>query len=244
VTPGDLSPQVRREIPRSDDIQHPTRWPLTHWRRTAQWLIGRRFDIHVHGSEHVPSQGGVIMAANHVGIIDGPLLAIFSPRPVHALTKHEMFTGFMGRFLLFAGQIPLNRASSDPFAVKNALHVVRRGGALGIYPEGARGGGEFVRFKRGAAYFGLVTGAPIVPVVMFGTREPGGGISSVPPKGTRIDIVYGEPFRVDAVPWPRTREQLDQVSKLMQEHMRAHLARAKALTGRTLPGPPPHEEHE
>ncbi len=34
-----------------------------------------------------PPTGPVIFAANHVGVIDGPLLAIFAPRPVHALTK-------------------------------------------------------------------------------------------------------------------------------------------------------------
>lgn len=241
---SDLPPDVRREIPRSDTLTHPVRWPLHHWRRAAQRVIRRRFDVRVHGAENVPPEGPVIMASNHVGVIDGPLLAIFSPRPVHALTKHEMFTGFMGWFLLFAGQIPLNRASSDPYAIKNALHVLRHGGVLGIYPEGTRGDGEFLRFQRGAAYFALVTGAPVVPVVMFGTREPGGAIGSLPPKGARIDMVYGEPFRLDPQPWPRTREQLDKVSELMQEHVREQLARAKALTGRTLPGPLPDEEQE
>ena len=56
----------------------------------------------------------MILACNHVGIADGPLLAIFAPRPVHALTKQEMFKGVMKRFLLSSGQIPLDRFHADP----------------------------------------------------------------------------------------------------------------------------------
>ena len=83
---------------------------------------------------------------------------------MHALTKKEMFDGRLGRFLLTSGQVPLDRFHSDPGAVKTCLRVLRDGGAVGIFPEGSRGGGEFDRFHRGAAYLGLVSGAPIVPV--------------------------------------------------------------------------------
>lgn len=229
----------RAAIPRSDQVRHPVWWVLHRFRWFGQWGIRRRYPVHLHGTEHVPRTGPVIMASNHVGIMDGPLMAIYSPRPVHALTKSEMFVGNLGRFLLLVGQIPLHRTFTDPAAVKIALKVLRSDRVMGIYPEGARGDGEFERFHRGAAYFALVTGAPVVPVVMFGTRDPGGGPASLPHKGSRIDIVYGEPFRVDPVPWPRRREQVEQVSKLLQEHMQVHLERAKASTGRTLPGPLP-----
>lgn len=232
---------ARWEIPRSDQVAHPSRWALHSWRRNSQRVIRLRYDVRLHGTEQVPAEGPVVMASNHVGIIDGPLLAIFSPRPVHALTKDEMFTGFLGRFLSFAGQIRLERGGADPTAVRTGLRVLREGGALGIYPEGARGDGEFGRFRRGAAYFALVTGAPVVPVMMFGTRKPGGSLSSLPDRGSRIDIVYGEPFRVAAEPWPRRREHLDQVTALAHEHMLDQLQRAKQLTGRTLPGPVPEE---
>lgn len=231
--------EIREVIPRSDQVPHPVRWMLYRFRWVGQWGIRRRYAVHLYGTEHVPHTGPVIMASNHVGIIDGPLMAIYSPRPVHALTKSEMFVGKLGRFLLLVGQIPLHRTFSDPTAVKLALKVLRGGRVMGIYPEGARGDGEFERFHRGAAYFALVTGAPVVPLVMFGTREPGGGAASLPNKGARIDIVYGEPFRVDPVPWPRRSVHVEQVSKLLQEHMQVHLERAKALTGRTLPGPLP-----
>ncbi len=60
------------------------------------------------------------MAANHVGWLDGPLLAICAPRPVHALTKQEMFAGPLGPFLRAAGQIELDRFHVDVAAIRIA----------------------------------------------------------------------------------------------------------------------------
>ena len=85
-----------------------------------------------------------------------------------------MFRGFLGRFLLASGQIPLDRLRTDPAAVKSCLRALRDGRAVGIYPEGSRGAGDLQRFHRGAAYLALVSGAPIVPVITLGSREPGG----------------------------------------------------------------------
>ena len=115
----------------------------------------------------------MIFASNHVGVADGPLLAIFAPRPVHALTKEEMFEGRLGPFLHASGQINVDRFNTDPAAVKACLRALRDGAAVGIFPEGSRGAGDLGRFHRGAAYFGLVTGAPIVPVTMLGTPRTG-----------------------------------------------------------------------
>ena len=186
------------EVPSA--AKHPTRFLLRGLRAPARFLVRRRFSVTVHGVEHIPGDGPVILASNHVGIADGPLLAIFSKRPVHALTKKEMFDGRLGRFLLTSGQVPLDRFNSDPAAVKACLRVLRDRGVVGIFPEGSRGAGEFERFHRGAAYLGLVSGAPIVPVIQFGTREPGAGDSALPKRGGHVDLVYGAPYRFEAAP--------------------------------------------
>jgi 1-acyl-sn-glycerol-3-phosphate acyltransferase len=224
--------------------RHPTRFLLTGLRGPARFVIRRRFSVTLHDAHHVPAEGPVILASNHVGVADGPLLAIFSPRPVHALTKQEMFEGRMGRFLLASGQVPLDRFNSDPGAVKTCLRVLRDGRAVGIFPEGSRGAGEFDRFHRGAAYLGLVSGAPIVPVVQLGTREPGDGSSALPKKGGHVDLVYGAPYTFDPVPWPRTKQAVEDASRTLRDMMLAHLAHAKELTGRTLPGPIPAAKDE
>lgn len=230
---------AQSQLPRTSGIPLPRRAAL-HWGRpTARFLIRRRFGVRLHGAEHVPSDGPVILSSNHIGIVDGPLLAIFSPRPVHALTKIEMFQGRMGGFLHWAGQIPLNRFEADPFAVKQCLAVLRAGGVIGIFPEGTRGPGDLRRFHAGAAYLGLVSGAPVVPVTMLGTRLPGAGSSALPPWGSSVDIVYGEPLTFERTDWPRTREQVRRSTLLLRQHMLARQQQAMAATARSLPGPLP-----
>lgn len=227
------------ERPRSDQVKRAPRYLLHPLRPVARWLLRRRYDIRVHLGAPLPASGPVIYASNHVGVIDGPLLAIFAPRPVHVLTKVEMFRGPLGWFLWRSGQVPLDRFNPDPRAVKICIQALREGRAVGIYPEGSRGGGDLERFHRGAAYLALVSGAPVVPVTMFGSREPGGTSGSLPQRGAVIEMVFGEPYEVDATPWPRTREQVEKSSLLLREHMLVQLDRARASTGRELPGPLP-----
>ncbi len=225
--------------PRSDAVHRPSRWLLHRGRPTSRWLILRRYDVRVHHPERFPATGPAVVAGNHIGFIDGPLMAIFAPRPVHALTKVEMFAGPVGRFLRWSGQIPLDRDHTDPAAVRTALRVLREDGAVGVFPEGTRGPGDLATFHRGAAYLALVTGAPVVPLTFLGSRDAGGASGSLPTRGARIDIVVGEPMAVDAVPWPRTRDHVGLTSAALREHMRTQLADALDETGRSLPGPLP-----
>lgn len=230
--------------PSSAAVPHPATRTLHGLRPAARRVVARRYDVRVHHPDRVPATGPVVFSANHVGILDGPLLAIVAPRPVHALTKREMFVGRTGRFLRAAGQIPLERFAVDPRAIRTALRVLRDGGAVGVFPEGTRGDGELHRFHHGAAYLGLVSGASLVPVALLGTRDPGGGISSTPARGSRIDVWFGSPLTVEPVPWPRTTGMVRETSALLLETMRTTLAEAVAATGRTLPGPLPAGQDE
>ena len=234
-----MNPAVRAA---TGPAHHPPTWLLHGARSTCRWLIRHRYDVREHGVGHVPPQGPVIVAANHTGVIDGPLLAIFGPRPVHALTKEEMFRGRLGRFLQQAGQIELDRTRTDLRAIRTCLHVLEHGGAVGIFPEGNRGAGDLTRFRNGAAYLALVTGAPIVPLMMYGTRPAGGGKNALPEPGTRIDLVYGAPFRVHAQPWPRTKAQVAATADALHARMRAELDAGLASTGQRLPGAIPLDE--
>jgi 1-acyl-sn-glycerol-3-phosphate acyltransferase len=212
---------------------------LTKGRPPARWLVRRAYDVRLHGAEHVPPHGPAILSSNHIGIADGPLLAILSPRPAHALTKQELFDTPLGPLLRAAGQVRLDRYHPDAAAVRTCIGLLGHGHLLAVFPEGTRGPGDLGRFHRGVGYLALASGAPVVPVTMLGTRVPGGGASSLPPRGSRIDIVYGAPVTLDAQPWPRTREQVGEASLLLRRHMLSALRDALALTGRELPGPLP-----
>ena len=230
--------------PSSAGVLHPPRLMLHRLRPPARRYLLRRWDVRVHGADAVPPSGPVVLAANHIGVLDGPLLAVFAPRPVHALTKHEMFRGRTGQVLHRSGQIPVDRYAPDPRAVRTALRVLRDGGAVGVFPEGTRGDGELHRFHHGAAYLALVSGAPVVPVVLLGSREPGGSIGSLPARGARIDLVMGAPVRLGTHPWPRTAGMVRDASMLLRERLLETLDQARRATGRELPGPLPAGQDE
>ncbi|MGH3446501.1 MAG: lysophospholipid acyltransferase family protein [Nocardioidaceae bacterium] len=201
----------------------------------------RRFDNHVTGAEHLPRHGPVVLASNHMGYLDGPLLVAVSPRPVHALVKETMFDGRLGWWLSKCGQIRVDRYHTDPFAVKQCLRLLGDGGVVAIYPEGSRGRGDVSTSKGGAAYLSLVTGAPVVPVACLGTRADGASTGSMPSRGARIDTVFGPPVTFDPVPWPRTKKQVASANSVVQEALAAHVRAACQMTGQTLPAMPTTE---
>ena len=228
--------------PRTDDIVLPPERLQRALRRPAFRLFRKRWDVRIHHPERVPASGPVILAPNHAGWLDGPLLVGTSPRPVHTMVKEEEFAGRFGRLLVVSGQIPLDRFGVDVGAVKKAVGLLRDGRVVGIYPEGARGEGDAQFVKPGFAYLAMVTGAPVVPVATFGTRLAGESIEAVPPAGRRIDVVYGEPVPVDAVPWPRRRADVRELTEHLQHILAAHIAESAAMCGSTATREAPDAE--
>lgn len=185
------------------------------------------------GAWRMPASGPVILAVNHSHNIDGPLLMGTAPRPVHFLIKQEAFVGPLGSFLGAIGQVSVDRHAADRTAMTKALGVLERGGVLGIFPEGTRGDGDFTSLRGGLAYFALRSGSPVVPVAVLGSAERRGRVVGVlPPLRSRVDVVFGDPFEVGDGSGRRTRRDLDAATARIQERLTAHLAEARAQTGR------------
>lgn len=204
--------------------------------------VGRRIGIglmyglwkpRVLGAWKVPATGPVILAVNHSHIIDGPMLMGTAPRPLHFLIKKEAYVGPLGPFLEGIGQVKVDRSGTDRSAVSRALGVLENGGALGIFPEGTRGEGDFASLRAGLAYFAVRAGAPIVPVAVFASTERRSRVvKALPPLKSRVDIVFGDAFDAGDGSGRRTRTALDLATVRIQDRLTAHLADAKRLTGR------------
>ncbi|MDQ0797189.1 1-acyl-sn-glycerol-3-phosphate acyltransferase [Streptomyces sp. B1I3] len=192
------------------------------------------FRPRVLGAWRVPAGGPVILAVNHAHNIDGPMLMGTAPRPVHFLIKKEAFVGPLDPFLRGIGQLKVDRTTVDRTAITQALGVLGNGGALGIFPEGTRGEGDFASLRAGLAYFAVRGGAPIVPVAVLGSTERRGRlIPALPPLRSRVDVVFGDAFQAGDGSGRRTRKALDEATLRIQGALTAHLEHARRLTGRS-----------
>lgn len=226
------------ELPRTDDLPRlPYRLGLPV-RRFARPYFQRKYRLTIHHEELFPRTGPLLMSPNHLSLLDGPLLGAIAPRMLHQLGKIEAFGGLQGRFLRRIGQIPVDRSAYDVRAIRQSIQVLRDGRVLNIYPEGTRGAGDFGRIRTGVAYLAMVTGAPILPVALLGTRLPHGSVEAFPPAGSPIDVVYGEPFSIDRVPFPRRHSDVRAVADQIGDVLRAHVRAAVEATGHPLPGAP------
>lgn len=188
------------------------------------------------GAHHVPATGPVILAANHTGVVDGPVVFGASPRPLVMMIKQSMFTGPVGAFLRWSGQIPVDSAGDGGrSALAAAAAVLRRGGGVGIFPEGTRGRGDVADARGGVAWLALLTGAPVVPVAVLGTRRTGESTGHVPGLGRRLAVEMGEPVTFTRAPGVSGRQAQEDATAGVAAALAAVVTRAVARTGIALP---------
>lgn len=131
------------------------------------------------GGEHVPREGGFVAAANHISYLDPFPLAEFlvaNNRAPRFLAKSGLFGAPVIKRVMFGtGQIPVVRGSSEAVhAYEAAVKAIDTGHCVCVLPEGTitrdpdlwpMGG------KTGAARIALATGAPLVPIAMWGAQD-------------------------------------------------------------------------
>ena len=110
------------------------------------WIARRRMGPTAIGLENVPREGGAIIAANHLAVIDDALIPITCPRMVHFMGKAEYFEGkgIKGRFKKWwftsVGVFPVDRSggSKSLGALAHAREILEEGHLFGIHVEGTR----------------------------------------------------------------------------------------------------------
>lgn len=162
------------------------------------WLYNRPF---ARGMAKIPATGPVILASNHLAVMDSLYLPLLSKRQLTFLAKKEYFTtpGFAGGiqkwFFSSVGQVPIDRGDKhqQDAALHTALKVLAKGDPLGMYPEGTRSpDGRLYRGKTGMARIALASGAPVYPVAMIDTQKANhAGSWMLRPH--RVGVVVGDP---------------------------------------------------
>jgi 1-acyl-sn-glycerol-3-phosphate acyltransferase len=161
-------------------------------RLTARGLL----DFEVSGTEHIPKNGPLVVASNHLSHLDPLLVVNAVGRLVRFIAVDELFGNHLAFDLVtgFFGAIPTDRDGVPLRALEEAVAHLRDGGTVGVFPEGRRveywGAAEA---KRGAAWLAWMGGAALLPVAIHGTERTLGPASRGLHR-TAVHVWIGEPL--------------------------------------------------
>jgi 1-acyl-sn-glycerol-3-phosphate acyltransferase len=176
---------------------------------TVLWGL-TAFRMRSYASENVPTSGAVILAPNHASFMDHFFTAAFIRRRVRFMAKSQLFRKPMQWIYSPGGVFPVRRGAYDEDAFATAYSILDRGGAMVMYCEGGRTrtGKVGDRARPGLGPNALQSGAPVVPIAIYGSHKVRNWKRLQFPK---VTISYGEPLRWEQVARP-TREQQQAVS--------------------------------
>ena len=202
------------------------RWPLEHWDRPAgipSLVASSRITWSarssgprpsptpgstIHGLEHIPDRGPVLLASNHRSYFDVAAIGIVAARlgrPVRFLAKQEVFDApIVGRLARAVGGIAVERGAGSSEPMRRAAAALRAGEVVIVLPQGTipRGRSFFdpvLQGHTGTARLAAETGAPVVPIGLWGTERVWPRSSRVPnmtalPQPPRVTITVGQPL--------------------------------------------------
>ena len=151
------------------------------------------YRLEARGKEHLPRQGGFVLAANHVSNFDPwPLgLPLFPAHYLRFMGKSELFWWPLSAFIGAAGAFKVRRGEGDAEAMATAVDLVRQGEVVVMFPEGTRQRKGLVkkhqpRAHTGAARIARDANAPLVPAAIKGTDRL--------LRLGKLKVAYGEPL--------------------------------------------------
>ena len=174
--------------------------PKMKWLYRLCWhllRIGFRtyFRWRVVGAERIPLEGPVILASNHASFLDPPLLGAAAPREASFLARESLFRfPLLGKFIRAINALPVDREGKSPKGLKAILDRLAEGKPVVLFPEGTRtADGNLLPARSGVGLTVIKSGAPVVPIRIFGSYEAYSR-SMWFPRPRSIRVVFGEPI--------------------------------------------------
>ena len=173
----------------------------------------------VKGKENIPSQGSLLIVANHLNLVDPPLLGVSLSRKVIFMAKKELFRPkLIGYFVSGFGAFPVHRGQLDRQALRQAYQVLADGLALVMFPEGTRSrSGQLQPALPGPALIAMRSGAPILPVGITGTEKIR-GVTWLWHR-PQITVNVGHPFYLPPISSRLTRAELAELTNYIMGHI-------------------------
>lgn len=172
------------------------------------------------GAENIPVDGPLIIACNHISLLDPPVMGSFVSRQVSYMAKRELFeVPVLGPLIRAVGAYPVDREGSAASAIKRSVEMLRAGGCIGIFPEGGRNLEGDKEARGGVALLASLGKAPVVPAAIVGTN--------LKKKRNKIKVAFANPV---ALPSDRKATR-DELAKFTDTVMSTIYALARDIGG-------------
>lgn len=175
--------------------------------------------MQVEGTENIPKTGPLVIASNHISLLDPPVLGTAATRKVHFMAKEELFVPILGDIYKILGAFPVRRGGADRAAIKHGIEILESNQVLAIFPEGTRSKtGKLGKAQPGALMMASKAKATIVPACVIGTDYKRQG--RIWPK---VTVRFGKP-----IPFPEDAVVNKEFLHAMTEDLMQHIAKLQA----------------
>ena len=169
--------------------------------------------VQISGEEHIPKDGGVVLASNHISLLDTlmipcSIIAAQGVQVVWAPAKTELFDlPLIGRMIASWGAFPVRRGRGDVHAMRRMVTHMQTGKVM-LFPEGTRSrDGHLGEGKRAVGKLIYEARPVVIPTVVWGTDRLWPKGRYLPRLRTSIGICYGKPLNLQRFyTLPNTKE--------------------------------------
>lgn len=188
-------------------------------------LLNTILDFEFINLDNAPLSGAVIVAGNHIGVLDALIVYYIVDRRDFIVMVAEYHSQYAFRRWLvkITGAIFVDRYQADFTVLREVLRRLNDGGVLIISPEGTRSKtGQLLPGQPGTAYLAAKSGVPVLPVSIVGTQDSLILANLKRPRRTPVRITVGEPLTFQ----PISRQGRDQA---LQDYTDEIMCRIAAL---------------
>jgi len=197
-------------------------------------VFGCTMRVKSSGLETLAATGGVLIAVSHVSHLDPIVVSALLERRVSWVSRKEFYQQWLMRTVLHhGGAFRVDRTGSALPTIREGLRRLKRGEAVGIFPEGELMGGNRsvlrgATVKRGVCLLAARSGCPVIPVVVLGTDRLAKIGPWLPVKRGRLWVMVGPPMWANEAAKTKTG-RADFATKLEAEYVRLYAETREAF---------------